>query len=475
MNIKALILLAACFLGLYTYIHFAIEKPFEAEQEQKEQDSRVASFEAEDLISLKIDHAHRDDIEIGQERGFWYVKSPFHDLARQSQLDRLFSAFQNARIEKVLFTEENWPENLVSFGLDEKHRTSLEWTTMDGRSQIFLGHRNPSSEFTYVHLSDPRRLALISNDFEFIETDQPDDFREMKLVNTDTEKIVEFEVSKKSRARTIESFRLKKNKAREWELSEPKRLPLDQDKVNSLVRKLGVLRASTFYEELPKVLRTPTLEIKALFAEGVRDPRSTAQDQLPAGILIEMAREKKEGVSEPGPDDFRYFAISDKTQAAQVARFHYENFDLSYKDLIRTDFRFFSTEDILSLKVESEEENFEVVLQKDGAFLKEGDQLIPAQKEAVERAILHIRQLSASRLEKPIEDSKFELKNSFRVTLKTREGASFGFDLQASEDESQMLFESLSFGRLLYWLRPKSFEAELFKKELFLKSSASDS
>lgn len=212
----------------------------------------------------------------------------------------------------------------------------------------------------------------------------------------------------------------------------------------------------------------PTLQITALFEEGVRDPRSDDRDSLPQGIRVEMARELKSGAKDPGPDDFRYYAITDKTPAAQIARFHYDNFHLDWRELVRRDFDLFLNEDIVTMNISNPSESFELVMQSDGLKRRENQDLIPASESAWKTALQTLRQMRAENFKGSLPDKMLD-EEFLRVELTKRSGEKLLFLFDFSEDPLKTLYfrESSEAPLLRYEMQKIDFPREHFGGKAF--------
>lgn len=474
MSWKALLALVVLGFGLYAYIHLGIEKPAEAEAEQEKLEAALIKGPLESLEKVIIRKNDGESLQLEIQRDYWYVIKPFKDLARMSQIERLYKSLREAKIEKVLFEGDQIPD-LKDFGLDESSKTEFVFkrASKPDEESFLLGRRNPSGSGFYALLNQPPRLALISTSLEFIKTDRAQDYREMKLVNVDVSALEELEIKKRFRGKVSELIRLKKEDG-QWTLQSPEKLPLNQEEVARRLSKFPIIRASKFLDRLPKALRMPTLTITALFSENVRDPRSDTGDELSQGIRVEMSREIKEGKENPGPDDFTYYATSDKTPPALIARFHYDNFSKGWKELVRKTFDQFLIDDVLDLKIESPTATIDLVQQADSLKINEGGQLQPANKEAFQKAIKHLRQLRASEFLESRESFPERGPDQLKLSVRLKDGQFFQFQTHQTKDGDELFYQEPGQPVLHYKLLPKTFSPETFRAQDF-KSSKKDS
>jgi len=402
-NWKGLTLLVVLTIGMLIYLQFGVIQKSEKKEIQKETEAKIFK----DLNGLKriiIRNTREPEIVLTQEDSRWNIEKPIQDIVSTSQLETFLAGLKNLEIKSVLLENAEFESrklNLDQYGLKpDSYQIELDFSA--GPKTIVFGDMLGETFDFYARLGTEPRILIVSSDIESSRTLGAQDWREKKLVNVDASQILRISIDREKD--TLEFERPAVGKA--WEMKSPFRLPLDQEFTNNRLQKISIVQANSFLDQLPSALRKPSIRVKALFTDGTRDARSTLEDPLPQGVEVIFGRSLRIGSkNKDAGDDYDYFAKSDKAPAAQIARFHFENFDRPARDFVEKKFDDFLSLDVKSFKVWQDGKLILSARREDESVSLEahGKQL-PGSELSYEKALQHLRNLVASQFVTP--DSK---------------------------------------------------------------------
>lgn len=417
---KSLFILFLLTTAILSYVYFGIEKPAKEKEAAQAQEDRLVSEDLALVQDFKIE-TKTSKIHLERQNIGWKMTEPLEDLAAQSKVESLISAIEKFKKSRLLYSTPDLNAkkiDLAPYGLSSPSIV-LEYKTsaMSAPKKIQLGTQNPSGSFTYV-LTD-QGLSLATMDLDYLSSQTPEDFREMRLTTISGPEIADLSLTAKSK-----TVKLQRDKGQWVMLSPWEHIPLDQDFVNSLAEKVTFIRANKF---LPLTaasnLAQPDIRLIAGFKEGVKDMRSKESDVRPHGLEVVMAKVKKrEEKSKPKnqkaqdpSENFDYFAKSDKTPPAAINPFNYDNFQKDPEDFIRKTFDQWLNSQVQKIEIEPQGASSIIIAQKDGVFVSETAG-VKVNSSAVDKLLNQMRSLKATKVVGPLSE-KNAPKRDLRVRI----------------------------------------------------------
>ncbi|MBN8555525.1 MAG: DUF4340 domain-containing protein [Deltaproteobacteria bacterium] len=441
MKLKTLVFLILICTGLGLYIHFAIEKPNEKKFETESSDSKLIKGDLSQLQTIRVESGEK---KIGLEKinSKWWITSPLKDIAAQNKMDTLTAALGRLKQSKVILKKEELAakkEALKQYGLDPA-KLIFEYKTSDiaAPASIFSGLANPSSNGVYAQLGKDGEVVLTTMDIDYLTTQGVDDFREMRLITVDPNDYAEVEIQRKDKG-VLKKIKLKKNEKQQWIMTAPYSLPVDEDFARSELQKISYIRANSFLPTLPDSLKDPEIRIVVGFKENVQDLRANEADTRPHGTEILLSRIPRKGM----PDQFDYFGKSDKTAAANIAQFHYDNFSKSPEDFVRKSFNLFDISDIKKLIIKQSGSS-EIVItrnKEDDYGVEQGEKKKKGIAQNINAAIKQIQNLRAAKFIEVF--SKPTSTPSLSVQIEKIDGRVLHFVFDFKKEMSELWFSNV--------------------------------
>lgn len=430
---RSLIVLVFAVLGIYAYIHWGIEIKEEKQKTADENEAKLVSGDLALLQHIAIESpASGPKIEIKKSGLGWRIVQPVQDLAAQNKIENLVSALERFKKTKVIIEAKDLEARkteLAQFGLD-KPRIHLEYQISNLTPvEIFIGKQNPAATGSYAQIGKTGDVILATLELDFLGTQTPEDFREMKLLSVAPSDFSEVEFIYAGK-----KMKFVQDDAGQWKMTSPYSLPVDQDFTKGQMEKIGYLRANSFVEKAPAADSNADIKIVIGFKKDVRDFRSNESDKRPEGaeiVLTKIKKQTKQGkMPAPTDESFDYYAKGDKTDTASIARFHYDNFSKFPEDYVKKTFEDFSIADISSVTISKPGDvPLEVVKNGSGYVVHQGATEQPGNQAAVEKALDQLRMMRAVKFE---ETFKAPLASLFTVEVVMKDGTKryFGFKFE---------------------------------------------
>lgn len=445
---RSLLLLFAACVGLGFYLYYGVQKPSETREADKEKESRLARGDLRQLKQVSIS-ANGIKIDLEKAEGaqpVWRMIAPSKDLAASSKIESLISALERFKKTKVIYEKSEiqaQKEKLAQFGLTPpKLRVEYKTADLSDPVQIFLGGSNPSSSGTYTQVGgSDSEVLLATMDLDFLTTQVPDDFREMRLTTVDPMSFAEVEIQ--SNGKRMKFVRTPDDR---WTMTAPyKDLPIDIEYTRSELQKISYIRANKFIETMPEALKNPDIRVLIGFKENVTDERTSVNDPRPKGVEILFGRAarklpklKIQSKSPDKNDEYEYYAKSDKTSPATLARYHYDTFLKPPEDYIRKTFEIFDPSQVQKMVIRSAKmDSITVERVKDTYEVTQGTQKKAGSKDAIENALRQIRGLRAVKFTQVFDALPSA---PFWVEIETTQGQHLKFAFQFEKDFSDLWF-----------------------------------
>jgi hypothetical protein len=446
MKLRSLLILILVCTGLGLYIHFGIEKAGEKKEEVKEKESKLARGDLTQLQKVSIQSGEKK-VELEKVNSKWRITSPIRDLAAQSKIDNLVAALGRFKQSKVILKKEELAalkDGLKQYSLDPA-KTKIEYKTSDLAQPVtlFLGGNNPNASGVYAQAGTGEPVVLATMDLDYLGTQGIDDFREMRLITVDAPEYSEVEIQRKDKNQ-IKKMKFKKNEKDQWVMTEPYQLPIDEDLVRSETQKIGYIRANSFLSNVPDALKSPDIKIVVGFKENVHDGRTSESDSRPNGNEIVLTRvlrkaAKTSSKSSAPAEQYDYYGKSDKTPAASLAQFHYDNFAKSPEDFIRKDFDKLELAGIktVTFKLAGSPE-LKIEKNQNDYVIKEGTKSKPGIGANVDAALKQIRSLHALKFLETF--SKQPTSSSLTIHVENTDGKVTDFIFDFKKDASELWY-----------------------------------
>ena len=427
MKLKSLLALIVVLIGLGVYVYYGIQKPLE--EKDSPSYGRLAQGDLDSITTVEVKNKeHLIKLEKNENR--WMITAPVNDLASESKIFDLFAALKRFKENRVLFTEEEMQKekpDLAQFGLiTPRISVSYKEPSLNAPFLIKVGSPNPGLSNVYAQAGASNALYLASMDLDFLASQRPEDFREMKLTTVRYENFSDLTLKSKGKETKF------KNDGEKWVMTLPYTLPVDHEMVRQLAEKVSLIRANRFEEKAPAAASIDTRVIVG-FKEGVSDARFRAGDQRPFGVEIQLARLPQKNKQSKGPETALFYAKGDKTPWAQVAQFHYDNLQKSPEDFIKKTFDDFEVADVKQVKVKipsMPEINLE---RNDGDqwLAKTSKESKTANQNNLERGLATLRSMRALRF---LEVSKAPSVYSLMIDLHMKDGSSKSYVFELKKD-----------------------------------------
>lgn len=217
-------------------------------QEKQAQESQLLTFEPKDVEQIQIEEAGENPTTIRLERqeDSWQILEPISTEADVFTVDTLLdTAAELAPAEDL---EQTGAESdLSQFGLDPAQEV-LSFTLTNGEQSLKLGNKDFDGTGIYA-LAEDGRLVTIPHSSE--SRLSPDLFalRNKTLLSLQRNQIETIEIRKsEAGSEDIESILLAQTDG-DWQIQEPRTLPVDEITITTLVSPLLSLQASEFAAE----------------------------------------------------------------------------------------------------------------------------------------------------------------------------------------------------------------------------------
>ncbi|PIR22395.1 MAG: hypothetical protein COV44_08275 [Deltaproteobacteria bacterium CG11_big_fil_rev_8_21_14_0_20_45_16] len=459
MKLKQLIFLLVLLIGMGAYIYWGIQKPAEEKQATDDYDKQLIKDDLSQLAQIEIKN-EKGSFILEKGGNTWKLLGPHEDIASSTKVETLISALLRIKADKILYEAASYPEaeaRLDDFGLG---KLALEIGLQLGASaeprMIRIGRKNPGGSLTYIDDKKNKRIILSPESLDILKSAEPKDYREMRLTTVEAHDYADLSVIQSGK-----KMRLERNEKGDWVMKQPWQLPLDQSFTNNQISKIPMIRANEFLAKTPPAFSKPSIQLIVGFKEGAKDLRSGVGDKRPQGLEIQFARSKKLGSKNRNDDSYEYFAKSDKTAAARIPRFHYENFEKGPEAYIQKSFENFDIEKVEGLALLATDHLFGWNLSRtgDGWLAKSEKQSIsdPNQDE-IKNILDSLKRIRGLAFEKS-EPAPGFTQLLFQISLKLKDGQIVAWSI---DKKKQTLWISFGGFDLRYKLDASAFDEKKF-------------
>jgi hypothetical protein len=402
---RSLLVLSVLTIGILVYVYYGIQKPAEKKIELAEKENALARGKLDKIEWIQITTG-TESFRLDRQNEGWKISSPLQDLAAQSKIETLISAIEKTKKMKTLIEKDELEKksfNKTQYGL-QPVKLKVEYKTSDLPKPYILnlGDSNPAATGIFFETED-MGIGLGSMELDYLNSQTSKDFREMRLTTVSAGDFDEVSITSKNK-----TMKLKRDNG-EWKMLQPFQLPLDQEIVNNFVEKIGFIRATEFLSKPAPSLSNPDIRIVVGFKQGIRDGRSTESDKRPQGLELLLSKVKAD-----------YYAKSDKTPAASIIQYHYDNFLKNPEELVRRSFDRFMNADVQEILAhELGKKPRKLVRSTTGFTIDEGQGPHGIQTETVNNVLNALRTFKPSKFVKQSAIPSIKSSLKVQVTLKS--------------------------------------------------------
>jgi hypothetical protein len=261
MRPRTTLLLLAFVIGLASFIYYYERHQLGTIESRKA--GSLTSLEVSEIDSMELQNASGTIKFKKKLDGLWYLTDPIDDRLDQTLAQRLIDMASKAEIAQTVPAKEVTPEDLKSYGLDEKEAITLAWRT-NGKTvgKLKLGKIGALGDTVYaeapghkihndIYLIFARPEANSSNFRDEVNRALAD-MRDKKLLPFSTAKIASVSIRRPVTGGEIQIQRklISETEATPWAITKPLKSRADDKSVND---RLGYLASS---------------QVKSLFAPG---------------------------------------------------------------------------------------------------------------------------------------------------------------------------------------------------------------
>jgi hypothetical protein len=281
---KSLLLLgglAAASAGLTLYAFKGVKEPQERQAERRAAEERLfpvpaagrkADADAPRFTRIRVD-AQGQSTTLEREEGGWRVVSPVEARADTIAAEGLVSHLQNARFKTVV-EESPTPEDLKRYGLMPPQFTVTARAELPqgGEQTVTLlgGVENTFDGSVYMRRDGDPRVYAAEGGVRYALQKGTSELRDKEVLTFEEPKLAALEVKGPGHR-----YRLERDAAGSWHLTEPRRMEADSATIKSMLSELKKVRAQAFPADTPEErrrlgLQTPRLEAVFTPKEGER-------------------------------------------------------------------------------------------------------------------------------------------------------------------------------------------------------------
>ena len=266
-NLIVLVMVLGLLAGAYFYLANRSES---TEQETQNEKVTILSFDKNDIARIELKSVNGEltfnkvEKEVEEEKDgekqkvkktMWEVDYPHEIELKQVNVDDIAYTFANLTAERVI--EEETPEDLSPYGLDEPQAVGKA-TLEDGSEKIlYLGSKTPAGNTYYLMVEgDPRVFEVWMNHGDHLLYTLAD-VRDKSLPEVDTQVVTYLLIDKKD-GRPIE-IKVNDEQSEEqaqyglglWQMSKPYNEPMgvDGQAFGDLLQNLGTFSIEEFIED----------------------------------------------------------------------------------------------------------------------------------------------------------------------------------------------------------------------------------
>jgi hypothetical protein len=285
MKFRSTLILLLVAIGFGAYIFF-VEKDKPGARQAAEDAKKVVALDRDKISAITIKSAEAT-IELRKgANDVWTMEAPVKDRANTMTISSLMTAAEFLNFTSIIGEDKPVEkEQLKDFGLASAE-TKVTFISDGKPVELQFGKDAAIEGKVYVKLADSKKVYVISNDLKNQITKRPDEFRDRKLTDLDTEQVQKLAI--KTPAGEIEAE--KKNE--HWSLTKPLKARGDDTKIRDIISQASAAHIESFVADSANLaafgLDQPRGTV-SLFVEG-RDKPSLLQ--IGANLKEEKEKDK---------------------------------------------------------------------------------------------------------------------------------------------------------------------------------------
>jgi hypothetical protein len=268
---NTLILAVVLALGIWSVV--SLNKRDVKKEELKKSDEKILAVETGKIREIWLQpgevHAIRDSAE-------WRIVAPIQTTGDKSTLDAIINIFDWAKMERVISSD---PAEYPEFGLQPARRTLIVKHDQS-IDTVYVGDTNPTGSYVFARKSGSNKVFLTTTSLDNNTQKSLFDLRDKSALVFDRTIAKEIEL-------TTGTLHLMFSKeGDQWQITQPRTLAADNDKVGDILSKVANQRVSSFEDENPQDLKKYGLD-KPVVVFDVLLGESRAQRTLIIGKQVE--------------------------------------------------------------------------------------------------------------------------------------------------------------------------------------------
>jgi len=306
-------ILAAVLLLLAAYL-IVVEIPQRKKAGEAEQNAdRLFNFASGDVDTIELRYPS-GPIELKKSAdGKWRLTKPFEAEADQREVQSLIATVGDIRFTRVV---EDQAPNMAEFGLAHPN-VDITLTLPDRSERLLIGDDGPMPSTIYLQKDGDPRVVLAQQWIKGSLTRTAFDFRTKIILPIDHDKVdqVDLEFPK-------QHFLITKQD-KQWQLKKPKEAPADEDALNTLTLMLQNLRATYFIDPGPDHDKTLKGLKKPLVTVTMQETDNGAKKSQNARFYTASEKDSVYVVTDPGKPIYRVAKANMDELKPEL--FHYED------------------------------------------------------------------------------------------------------------------------------------------------------
>jgi hypothetical protein len=251
-------------------------------------EKKVFDFRQKDIFQFESDQAksvklRAEDVQWEAEKQDedWFFRKPVNALAQKSKINDILYALSNLKATAFL-SENKQEEEIKNFGLDKPdYEIEIDFT-VENKQVTFFIHKKDDKIHATSSIS-PKILQVEDSILADLKK-EPGDLRDKEVADFFT-----WEVNKLQIHKGEISMILTKDDEENWQFEEPALQKVDQEKIQSFLRKMESLESQEFVDPPLNLadygLDVPQAEVRIWSRE---------EEEIPKELTIQIGKEDKE-------------------------------------------------------------------------------------------------------------------------------------------------------------------------------------
>ncbi len=240
----------------------------------------IFKFDSDQAKSMKL-RAKDVQWEVEKENDDWFLRKPVNALAQNSKINDILYALSNLKAKEFKSEEKN-EEEIQNFGLDKPdYEVTIDFPVENRQVTYYIHKKNDNVHATS---SISEKICQVEDSILSDLEKQPDDLRDKEIADFYTWEVKKFQIK-----RGELSLMILKDDEEDWKFEEPAIQEVDQEKIQSFLRKIESLESEGFVDPPLNLadygLDTPQAEVKIW---------TGAEDETPSELKILVGKEEKE-------------------------------------------------------------------------------------------------------------------------------------------------------------------------------------